>query len=54
MESIEGNISLGLFANKISSRLAIIENSARKELTIACGMAIGNSLASKSNDIYMS
>ena len=50
-ESIKDNISLWLFENKISSRLAIKENSAGIELSIACVMAIGNSFANKSNNI---
>ena len=51
--NIKDSISLGLSANNIPSRLAIKANSAGIELSIACGMAIGNSLANKSNDIYV-
>jgi len=50
---IKDNISLGLSSNNISSRLAIKANSAGIELSIACGMAIGNSLAKKTDDIYV-
>ncbi len=53
IESIKDNISLGLSANNISSRLAIKANCGGIELSVACGMAIGNSLANKSNDIYV-
>jgi len=53
MESIKDIFSLESFGNKISSRLAIKANTAGIELSIACGMAIGNSLAKNSNDIYV-